>query len=382
MFNRIYTELEKAKKDKGFIDLTVTNFANRFTYPAGLLEEGFKKYIKDRRYDPVSKGLERSRKAVSAYYNKEGLEVNPENILLTASTSESYQLIFNTLLETGDKILLPRPCYPLFEQLANYSRLGTVFYDLDPKNGWQPDLISIKKAIDLHLVKAMVLVSPNNPTGSIIRQNVLEEIMEIAAKEELIIISDEVFDIFKYTPGKLPRAASFAKDVVCFTLNGISKMFALPDLKLAWIAASGPVKKLGKIVDELETANDTFLNANYFSQSLLPDLFDNSREFQKQMLSELGANLKFLEKFMDQEKDLLEMVVPEGGIHCLLTLKKIRGDEEQFTVDLINKAKIFMHPAYFYDYKDGEGRVSLVFSLLAGKEELEGGLEKLVKFIK
>ena len=402
MLNPIAVALSKYEKEKDFIDLIDTNFTrNGFVFPPGILERESIKYFKNRNYQPDPKGLLTARQAISEYYSRNSTDIGPENILITASTSESYNLIFNTFTKPGDEVLLPRPGYPLFEYLAKFNRLGVRYYDLaqieskgEPK--WQIDLESVKAGLNSR-TKFIVVISPNNPTGAVFSKEELvaaakagsSTVAEAGKGAGAMVISDEVFSEFLYDGHTLPRIANVKDGPIVFTLNGISKTFALPDLKLGWIGVSGTKlveKEVDKVVDRLETANDVFLNANYLSQSLLPVLFEEGAVFTGEMVAKIKQNRdlvaeKLVEANTKAGKALFRFAVPEGGIHMWINIRGEKKAEEEFVLGLIEKQHVSVHPGYFYDCPAEKG-VNIVVSLLPEKEKkLIEGFSRIISAI-
>jgi alanine-synthesizing transaminase len=377
MINNISRTLEIIKTDPGFLDLINTNFtAVQPLFPGEILLAEFKKYLQHRSYQADPKGLLLARKAISKYYLERGITVDPEYIIITASTSESYSLIFKTMTGAGDSILLPRPGYPLFEFLAGYEHLQIKFYDLRQEHSWQPDPNDIKKS----KAKGIVVISPNNPTGSICSQSILDQIYEQVALQKQFLIIDEVFSSYDLSGKSLPVISSKDTGTPIFLLNGISKMFGLPDLKLAWIAIPGKKSKSSSgIIDRLETANDTYLNANYFIQSALPALFENSKEYQKCILDLLLKNLQTLRQFTDANRQYFSCNLPQGGIHAVINLKMKQELEEKIVLELLNKQKLSVHPGYFYDHQGHYA--ALIISLLNDPEKFAAGLSRILQFV-
>jgi len=377
MINNISRTLEKIKTDPGFIDLITTNFtAVRPLFPKKVLLTEFDKYLQIRSYQADPKGLPAARKAISNFYLERGITVDPEHIIITASTSESYSLIFKSMTGAGDSILLPRPGYPLFEFLAGYEHLQTEFYDLIQDHSWQPNPDAVKKS----KAKGMVVISPNNPTGSICSQSIFDQIYEQVTLQKQFLIIDEVFSSYDLSGKGLPVINSKVTGAPLFILNGISKMFGLPDLKLAWIAIpGGKSKNSNEIIDRLETANDTYLNANYFIQSALPALFENSAAYQKNILNLLLKNLQILRQFTDENRQYFSCNLPQGGIHAVISLKIKQELEEKIVLGLLKKQKLSVHPGYFYDHQGHNA--ALIISLLNEPEKFAAGLSRLLRFV-
>ncbi len=300
--NRLHRALERIRRERpdSVIDLIDTNFhRNGFRFPEEILSRLFSEYLGRREYAPDPKGDPRAREAVCSYYERGGARIDPGKVFITASTSESYSLLFTSLAGAGDNVLLPRPTYPLFEYLAEYARLEARFYEMPPASGYAVDLDSVAARID-ERTRFIVVISPNNPTGQVISSESLQAILDLCAGTETALIFDEVFSEFRYPeapsamPAALPRPADLDAEVPVFTLNGISKMFACPDLKLAWIALSGPPDRLIEPAEALEVANDTFLNCSSLSQSILPGLFGEGGDFTRAMVDEVARNRDLL----------------------------------------------------------------------------------------
>jgi aspartate/methionine/tyrosine aminotransferase len=374
--NAITRTLEKIQKEKGFINLIASNFldfvtANKIGIPSNILISETKKYFSKHSYNPDPKGLAKAREAISKYYNEEGLIIDQENIIITASTSESYGQIFSNFTKPNQEVLFPNPSYPLFEYLAKYANITPKFYKLDEENHWMTDIQGLEKLINKN-TKGIVLISPNNPTGMIMSEEEIEQIEIIASKHNLFIIFDEVFSEFRSVK-KFPRPMG-KHNTTIFILNGISKMLALPDLKLAWISLIGP--KTDKIIDQLETSNDTYLNANYLAQYILPTILPYRKEIAKNVNLLLNKNRKTLQTFLANSSENFEGEVGNGGIHNVIRIKS-NIDEDSFVLNLLKEKKLSVHPGYFYDIAHTKGSSHIVISHLNETIAFTKGLEGL-----
>src|SRR6266496_3128917 len=212
-------------------------------------------------YDPQPMGLLRTRETVASYYKeRSGDEIDPENLFLITSTSEGYSYVFRLLCNPGDEILVPKPSYPLFEFLADLQDVKLVPYLLLYDHGWQIDLPSLDKSVT-ERTRAVVLVHPNNPTGSYVSQNEQAALNQFCIQHQLALIVDEVFLDYVHDGVRRPTFAANC-DALTFTLSGLSKISALPQMKLAWIAASGPPDDLQVAIQRLEVIADTYLSVN------------------------------------------------------------------------------------------------------------------------
>lgn len=394
--NQIYQTYLKYKDNPEFINLIDTNFPRFFTYPKNLLANFMQNWLNNRSYDPDEKGLYSARLAISNYYSTkyDFDRKQVDKIFITASTSESYNLLFNLKIKVMSKrteILLPSPSYPLFEHIADFNNLNIKYYNLiknDDTNTWDIDWESFDKNISKS-TKYVVIISPNNPTGKVFDAYELSKIYDKCMEYNCHLIIDEVFDIFDYQNIHKSSISELYKYVkiqktnsLIILLNGISKMFALPDLKLAWlyIIHSNNIenKYLEEFIENSEIYNDTYLNANYISQNILPELFTESASFQSEMISKISKNIIFLKNNCTNLK--IKCIYPKGGIHAIITINQIHiANIDEFIVNLIESKQIFLHPAYFYEYTDN---YSFVISLLQNETKFREGLLRFVSYFK
>jgi len=365
--------LETIKNEKDFIDLTNTNFTTLTPLlNFNKLQADLKSYLNNRKYEPDPKGLLSARNAISKYYKDKGFSIDPNNIIITASTSESYALIFSSLLKYEDKVLLPNPSYPLFSYLASYTRIKPLFYNLKEKAGrWRVDLESLKR--NLGSTKALVLISPNNPTGMMLSKEDIENILDLIKGKDILLILDEVFCDYIYAGndhGELLE--NIVKSNKVIILNGISKSLASPDLKLAWMAIPNYDQDL---IDTLETANDTYLNCSYLTQALLPKLFKISNEKRGKWLEQLNRNRNLL---IAMNSKRLSLIPPQGGIHCVIDFPALAWENERIALKLLEEYLIAVHPGYFYDFPASSNKI--IISLIQDPEKFEIALSRLVEF--
>jgi len=373
------------------LSLIDSNFhANGFIPPRQPFDLAFSDYLTTRTYAPDSKGLREAREAVYRFFCNGGpvspgigadlsrnCGLNPDHILLTASSSAAYSLLFGCFAQAGDNVLLPLPAYPLFEDLCSYADLEPRFYPLDPKRGWQPDTDVLEVLCDEH-TRFVVLISPNNPTGSVMNEAAIINIAEICRQNHTAIISDEVFSEFLYTSHELPRAMALCPDVPVYTLNGISKLFASPDLKLGWIAITGPDAEERTSI--LEMREDTYLNTNSFSQFLLPRLFASlaMQEFVRLMRDRCALNRDVFARVFKLDKN--NSSLPAAGIHLVLPLVRSRfPDDEKAAIHLLQKTGLYVHPGYLYGLDD---HPSFVLSILKEVTAFASGIETLHSFLR
>jgi alanine-synthesizing transaminase len=326
-------------------------------------------------YDPQPKGLPSARAAVAAYYQTQHAAlVDPERLILTASTSEGYSFVFRLLCNPGGELLVPKPSYPLFEFLADLQDVKLAPYPLLYDHGWQIDFPSLQKAVTSR-TRGVVVVHPNNPTGSFVHPDELDLLNEFCRGHKLALIADEVF--LDYGHDRIARK-SFAinQDELTFTLSGVSKISALPQMKLAWIVTSGPAQDVEAAQARLEIIADTYLSMNAPIQWATPALLDQRMNIQQQLLDRILANLAELDRQLAEQKTCQRLLV-EGGWYAVLRVPVTQTDEE-LVVDLLRRKSVLIHPGHFYDFSnDGY----LVLSLITQPDDFRKGIQRLLEIL-
>jgi aspartate/methionine/tyrosine aminotransferase len=293
--------------------------------------------IRARVYKPDSFGQPEARTAIAAYY---GNRLSADQFVVTPGTSVSYWYCFKLLAESGDEILTPRPSYPLFDYIAKLCGVTLTAYELDESANWAIDLQYLERQISSK-TRAIVLISPHNPTGMVVSAEQLRELAAIAGRYEIPIISDEVFSEFVFNGKDLPRPA-FTDAPLVFTLNGFSKMFALPGMKIGWIGISGDSHLVERSLSALELISDTFLPVNETAQFAVPQIFDSGRVFVEKYKAWIGE----CRETAVQSLAGCRFVEPAGGFYIALQVSR---DEEQIALNLLREENILTHPGYFYD---------------------------------
>jgi alanine-synthesizing transaminase len=320
--------------------------------------------LSDRRsleYAPDPKGLIAARKAVAAYYAERlppGSEVSTDSIFLTTSTSEAYSFIFRLLCNAGDEILVPAPSYPLFEFLADLNDVRLCRYPLLYDHGWHIDLHSLTRVITSQ-TRAVLLVNPNNPTGSCVRSEDLAQLNQLCAAQALALVSDEVFLDYNHHGQPAPLTLAANRDVLTFTLSGISKICALPQMKFAWAVVSGPPSQVQPARERLEVISDTFLSMNSPIQWAAPVLLAQRRPIRDQLLARIHQNLAELDRQL-ADQDLCTRMQIEAGWYAVLRVPATRSDEE-LAIHLLQECSVLIHPGRFYGFpSDGFLVLSLI----------------------
>ena len=337
-------------------------------------------------YDPQAKGLLSAREAVASYYaerlasgqrdvaGKVPTGIDPERVVLTTSTSEGYSFVFRLICNAGDELLVPKPSYPLFEFLADLQDVKLAPYPLIYDHGWQMDFHSLEKAVTGR-TRGVVVVHPNNPTGSYVQAGEFAALNAFCKAHELALIVDEVFLDYP-VDGREHTSFVSNEDVLTFTLSGLSKISALPQMKVAWVATSGPQGEAGEAMERLEVIADTYLSMNAPTQWAIPILLEQRGSIQQQLLRRVKKNLAELDRQLGQQK-ACERLCVEGGWYAVLRVPVTRSDEE-LAIELVRKKSVLVHPGHFYDFpSDG----CLVLSLIAEEQEFREGIVRVLEML-
>jgi len=406
--NSLARALEAHRRSgKQLIDLTASNPTTcGFAYPEREILDALRK-PGALEYRPESKGLLSARAAVGEYYRgRTGFtdsadrlgptaELDPERIVLTSGTSEAYTHVFRLLCEPGDEILVPAPSYPLLEFLADLADVHLVPYPLLYDHGWQMDLVGLRAALTPRS-RAVVVVHPNNPTGSFVKPREAAELAEICAAREMAIVADEVFldyaDPAARDDAGIPGAAdngfvgaelvsarvrtietrptfAFFDAALTFTLSGLSKISALPQMKLAWIVTSGPEPAVRAAVERLEVIADTYLSPSTPIQLAAAEFLALRHTMQPQLQQRIAANLAHLDATL-AGSNAATRLEREAGWYAVLRVPKSTPDES-LAVSLLERSSVLVHPGAFYNFA-AEG--FLVLSLIAPMPEFERGV--------
>jgi alanine-synthesizing transaminase len=361
---------EKRASGAAILDLTESNPTTAgFTYPADRILNA----LADPRslcYEPSPAGLLAARSAVSEYYG--GL-VETTRILLTASTSEAYGFLFKLLADPGDEVLVPRPSYPLFDFLAALESVRVVEYPLVYHRGWSIDFDALARQITPR-TRAVVVVNPNNPTGSYLKRSELLELSDLCRRHELAIISDEVFCDYALTDDPR-RAASLVDvhDVLTFSLSGLSKLIGLPQLKLGWIVTSGPPEGRDQAVDRLELIADTYLSVGTPVQWAAAPLLVLRESMQAQILGRVRVNLTYLRSQIGSDSPWRVLDV-EGGWYAVIQAPRIHS-EEDWALILLGEDDVLVQPGFFFDF---ESEAFLMASLLTPPGIFQEGIRRIL----
>ena len=332
-------------------------------------------------YEPTPLGHEEARRAVAAYYAARQLDVDPARVVLSASTSEAYSWILSLLSDAGDTILVPRPSYPLLGWIAASQGVRLVSYPLSRDAAFRIDLDELRAAIDPR-TRAIVLVHPNNPTGSFVRRDEARALASLAKEHGLALIVDEVFGDYAHGGPPTGALASFldvaaAEAPLVFVMSGLSKVLLLPQCKLGWTVVSGDPALVREALARLELVADTFLSVATPIQLALPALLASQPRVRLAVLERLRQNRDALDRAIaDLGTDAPVRRLPaDGGWYAVLEVPRVH-DEDAWAELLVREEGIIVHPGYFFDF-DRDG--FLVLSLILPPDSFAEGVRRLVR---
>jgi len=355
-----------------FVDLTESNPTSvGLPCPEHILEPLAD--VRAQRYRPEPFGLWTAREAVASEASRRGAAIHPSQVVLTASTSEAYSWLFKLLCEPGDAVLVPRPSYPLFEHLTRLECVRTATYDLEYHGRWAIDFETVAAAPPE--TRAILVVSPNNPTGSYLTPAELQRLLALCRERGWALIADEVFvDYPLDVRNPLTDLATHA-DVLTFTLGGLSKSIGMPQLKLGWIVAGGESSVRDASLARLEFVADTYLSVGTPVQVALPSLLTAGTQIRAAVQQRVRHNLELVRSAVVRHPSC-ELLNAEGGWSAVIRVPAIRS-EDRLVLELFDRERILVHPGYFFDFVH---EAYVVVSLLPREDVFAGAIERTLSF--
>jgi aspartate/methionine/tyrosine aminotransferase len=355
------------------IDLTESNPTHSgLAYPRDLLTPlGHPRGLS---YDPDPLGARAAREAITAACRRRGADIDPDCVVLSASTSEAYSWLFKLLCDPGESVLAPRPSYPLFEHLTRLEGVTTAFYDLEYHQRWDIDFASVEAAPPD--TRAILVVSPNNPTGSYVSRTEIDRLTNICRDRSWALVVDEVFADYPLDEASPITDLATGNEVLTFTLGGASKSVGLPQVKLGWLIVGGPEDARRQALAALEVIADTFLSVGTPVQAAAPELLAAGHVVREDIHKRVRANLRQA-RLLVRSHPASEVLRVEGGWFIVLRVPS-RCSEEQLVLDLLQGERVLVHPGYFFDF----ARESfLVASLLPQEDAFADGIERVLRFV-
>ena len=353
------------------VDLTESNPTHvGLSYPPDLLQT--LSAPEALRYEPAPLGRPDTRGAIAADHLRRGVPVDPDQVVLTASTSEAYAWLFKLLCDPGDAVMVPRPSYPLFEHLTRLEGVRTLPYDLAYHGRWEIDVAALRAAPPG--VKAVIVVSPNNPTGSFISPRDLAEVSAVCGRCGWALVADEVFADYQLECDAPARDIAVHSDVLAFTLGGFSKALGLPQLKLGWMVVGGPTALRAPARSGLELIADTFLSVSTPVQLAAADLLARGAPVRAQIHERVRANLRTL-RARAASFPACDVLRAEGGWSAVVRVPATRS-EEQLVLQLLEQEHVLVHPGFFFDFQH---EAFVVLSLLPEPHVFAAAVERVLR---
>ncbi|HXI12495.1 MAG TPA: pyridoxal phosphate-dependent aminotransferase [Thermoanaerobaculia bacterium] len=339
-----------------------------------------------RPYNPEGRGVRKAREAVARFLGAG----DPDDIILTASTSEAYSFLFKLLANPGDDVLAPVPGYPLLEHLASLENIELRHTPLRFEDRWRVDVDEMRSRVSAK-TRAVVVVHPNNPTGSYLRRDEQNAVAEICSEHQMAIVSDEVF--YEYSHGVVeapyigmsghrPAACHAGRvaerdDALSFSLGGLSKSAGLPHWKLGWIHVGGPTRVRKEALEGLELIADTFLSVSTLAQEALPAVLELAPSIRSMILQRVLRNWRSMEELI-ASLPALQLLPCQGGWSAVLRAPSLDSEDEMCS-QLLGTAHVVVQPGYFYDF---EGAGYLVVSLLPPTDRFDEGVRRIVRYFR
>lgn len=374
--NPLATALEQ-RRGRGLpvIDLTESNpTAAGLEYPREAILESLSNPAA-MRYAPNPRGLPAARQAIARYYAASGIHVDPNDVFVTTGTSEAYSHAMRLLANPNDEVLCPSPSYPLFDFLADINDVKLIHYPLIYDHGWRIDLDRLGSLIT-DRTRAIVIVNPNNPTGSYLRDEESEVLIELARNSSLALVVDEVFRDYSWALGSQQGTAQTTAAIdrcLTLTLNGLSKLAALPQMKIAWMVVSGPADVVAEALGRLDVISDTYLSVSTPAQHATAAWIEQSPAVRDQILARVHGNVSALDSLLGSDSAVTRLKA-DGGWYAILRLPSVRSDEE-WAMELLQSDGVYVHPGHFFGFASGG---YLVVSLLTDPRWFGEGIGRIL----
>jgi aspartate/methionine/tyrosine aminotransferase len=321
------------------------------------------------RYVPDPRGMRSAREAVCTYYQKRSSLVTPDDVLLTSGTSEAYSFIFRLLCNPGDQILIPSPGYPLFEFLADLCDVELVRYPLLYDHGWQIDFSALAAAASQR-TRGLIVVHPNNPTGHYSSAAEQSALTRFCSQRNIALIADEVFLDFSLAKNPV-KSFTCGNNILSFTLSGLSKICGMPQMKLAWVAVTGPAEQKREALARLEVVADAYLSVGTPVQLAAPGLLATSSGFHSQVMIRIHNNLRELDTQLAGQTACNRLRC-EGGWSAVLRVPAT-GPDEDLAISLLSQKAVYLHPGHFYDFSQPG---YMVASLMVAENDFAEGIRR------
>ncbi|MFR7777345.1 MAG: pyridoxal phosphate-dependent aminotransferase [Bifidobacterium angulatum] len=334
-------------------------------------------------YEANPRGPKAARESLAGFLgDQSGRAVDPERLYLLSSTSEAYSWLIKLLCDAGDAVLAPKPGYPLIESIAGLECVHAIEYQLHYDGAWYIEPVDIAAILDSpegERVRALVLINPNNPTGSYVKENEREALVALCRERGIAIIADEVFFDYDLEPIAANRRLAGEEGVLTFALDGFSKMLAAPHAKVGWIRVSGPDDDVAEAQRRLDVIADDYLPMSDIIAGCIPALLDAAEAQTDRVRERVRGNLAALHRMLESDElGVVNVLRPEGGWNVLLRVPSVL-DENELVLKLIADHRLTGQPGYFFDMTSNG---YLAVSLLPEPEEFKRGIAAVLDTVR
>ncbi len=322
-----------------------------------------------------SSGTEEAVDAVRKEADRKGIK-NIQDIFITSGASEGIELVLTALLDPGDNVLTPFPGYPLYTAVQAKLDVQENPYFLDEENEWMPDTNDIRKKINSR-TKAIVIINPNNPTGSLASKEVLMEIVKIAEEKNLLVLCDEIYDKLLYDGKKHISLASLNPDLPVITFNGVSKSYVAPGFRIGWGIASGKKEKMATFLEALNKLLRARLCACTPIMASVKAALDGPQDHIKALMDKMTIRRDMTWKMLN-DIDGITCVKPEGAFYAFPKIDV--KDDADYVKNLILETGVVVVPGSGFGQKPGTQHFRVVF--LPEEDILRDAYKKIADFTK
>ena len=333
-----------------------------------------------------SKGIFSARKAIMQYCQLKGFpNVDIDDIYIGNGVSEMISMSMQALLDDGDEVLVPMPDYPLWTACVSLAGGNAVHYVCDEKSNWYPDIDDIKSKITSN-TKAIVVINPNNPTGSLYPKDVLEQIVDIARQNDLIIFADEIYDRLVMDGKKHTAIASLAPDVFCVSMNGLSKSHRICGFRVGWMVLSGPKKNVKGYIEGLNMLANMRLCANVLSQHVIQTSLGGYQSVDELLIP--GGRIYEQREFITNTVNAipgLSAVKPDAGLYIFPRIDRNMydiEDDEEFCLRLLKKEKVLLVPGNGFNWTEPDHFRIVYLPRVEELADLGNKIERVLSYYK
>jgi len=369
----IANEVAKTGKEMLYLNIGDPNIYD-FAPPRKMVDAAYDAMLKNYNGYSPSSGIKKALEAIGRDAEKKGIK-NIQDMFVTTGASEAIDICLTALVNEGENVLTPTPGYPLYTAISSKLRMMENPYYLNEENGWQPDIEDIKSKIN-EKTRAIVLINPNNPTGSNCSKETLEQIVDLALEHNLVIFSDEIYDKLLFDNKELVSIASLNQEVPVITFGGLSKNYMVPGFRIGWGVVSGNPARLKEYLEAINKILRSRLSANHPEQYGIPVALDGDQSHLVEAMEKLHKRRDITVEMLNAV-DGISCVKPEGAFYAFPKLD-IKNSDNHFVAELIKETGVVVVPGTGFGQVPGTNHFRVVF--LPQEEILEKAYKAVGEF--